>query len=173
MKLELTDPTMEPVDPAKDIRVFVACEDWAVARQARAVLEHIGSGCPNEGRLIYNCWPFDVLSLNPLRALAAGEAQETDMIVFAARDGSPLPEPVLDWISGWLALGGYQCRALVAILTSDAGDHGAPKGMLAQLKKVAQIGEMDFFATSAKSDFGRSRILRFPGRWNLQPEQLQ
>jgi hypothetical protein len=93
-----------------------------------------------------------------LRKLATSEAAAVaDMIIIAAQDGPELPElpeEVIDWISQWLAMREYHSRALVAVLDSDTTKKGASPGIRSQLKKVAELGQMDFFAEASEVEFG-------------------
>jgi hypothetical protein len=52
MKLVLNHPSMEPFEPAKDLKVVVACEGSTNAQQACALLERVGRDSEGEGRLV-------------------------------------------------------------------------------------------------------------------------
>jgi hypothetical protein len=145
---------MEVLDPAKEVRVVVACEDEIAAAQASLVLEQLGSNFEANGRFIYSWWNYEALAITALKKVAALEASVADMIAFAAHDGSKLPEDVIDWISQWLAMGKYHARALVAILDSGTKKKAASRSILSQLGQAAQIGQMDFFATRACASRG-------------------
>ena len=142
---------MDLFDPAKDMRVVVACEDSTAAARASVVLERIGGEGEGQGRGHYCWWNYEILAIPSLKKVAALEAAAADMIAFAAHDGSELPEDVVDWISMWLAMGDFRSRALVAILDSDTAGNGNSQSILSQLNKVAELGQMDFFATCAHS----------------------
>jgi hypothetical protein len=150
MELVLNQPSMEPFEPGKDLKVVVACEDYTNAQRACELLARIGLNSKAAGRLIYSWWNFEVLTITSLRALAASETAAADMIMIAAHDGPELPGGVVDWISQWLAMREFHPRALVALLDSGTARKGTAPGILSQLKKVAATGHMDFFTTQAK-----------------------
>lgn len=159
MQLVLNQPNMEAYKPGDDLKVVVACESSKNAETACALLARLAHNNEAEGRLIYSWWNFEVLAIGSLRKLAAGEAAAADMIIIAAQDGPKLPEEIIDWMSLWLATGEQRCRALVALLDSAAPKAGVAAGIGSQLKKVAELGLMDFFAkgTEAKLEAALKR----------------
>ena len=142
---------MEPFEPAKDLKVVVACEDSSAAGRVCTMLKRIGHNCHAEGRLIYSWWNFDGLTIAALKKLAAMEAASANMIVIAAHDRAKLPEEVLDWLSQCLTVSDYRPKkALVALFDLDTTKKGGPHSILSQLKKVAEWGQMDFFANGTE-----------------------
>jgi hypothetical protein len=139
----------EVFDPGKVIRVVVACEDAAAAAQASLVLERIEGNFEANGRIIHSWWNYEDLAITALKKVAGFDAAVADIIAFAVHDGSQLPEEVIDWISQWLAMGEKHSRAFLAILDSDGKKNGASRGTLSQLCKVAELGQMNFFAICA------------------------
>lgn len=148
--MELNQPFMAPFEPAKDMRAVIAGEGSADAAKVCAVLERIGRDCQTEGRLIYSWWNFDGLTITALRKLAALEAAAADMIVIAVRDREELPDAVVNWLSQCLAMAEFRPRALVALLDAENGKEGASNVIISQLKKVAEWGQMDFFANGSE-----------------------
>jgi hypothetical protein len=148
MELVLDHPDNRAIEPTKDLVVVVACEAAATAPRACELLERIGRSAGVEGRLIYSWWTFAVLASASLRQLAASEAAAADMIMIAAREGPGLPEAVKDWISLCLASREQHLRprALVALLESGKKPNGASCGVLSELKQLAELGAVDFFA---------------------------
>ena len=151
MQLVLNDPLLEPLELGKDLKVVVACENSQSAEAACGLLARLALNSAADGRLIYGWWNFDVLTIAALRPLAAAETALADMVVVAARAGPGLPAEVIEWMSLWLAAGEHRCRALVALLDSGAARDRAAGGILAQLKKVAELGQMDFFAKGTEA----------------------
>jgi len=149
MKLALNEPGMKPFDSARDLKVFVACENPAAAAQACDALERIGRNIEADGRLIYSWWNFEVLAIPSLKQLAGAEAAEADLMIIAARDGSKVPKQIIDWFNLQLATGTCRCRALVALLDSNGIEKAAALETLAQLKKIAKLWRLDFFAKGA------------------------
>jgi hypothetical protein len=146
MKLALNEPGMKPFEAARDLKVFVACENPAAAAQACDVLDRIGRNIEADGRLIYNWWNFEVLAIPSLKPLAGAEAAEADLIIVAAHDGSKVPKEIIDWLNSQLSMGTCRCRALVALLDSHGIRKTASLETLAPLKKIAKLCRIDFYA---------------------------
>ena len=148
MEIVLKHPNDGPIEGMKDLVAIVVCEEPATAPRACALLSRIGHNAGAEGRLIYSWWTFGVLASASLRQLAASEAAGADMVIIATREGPGLPESVKDWISLWLATGAYhhRPRALVALLEPGEKQHGASRGVRAELKSLAEADGVDFFA---------------------------
>ena len=152
MRLELNQPFMEPFEPAKDLKVVIACESSTAAGRVCGVLERIGRNCATDGRLIYSWWNFDGLSIASLRKLAAMEAAAANMIVIAAHDREELPEVVVNWLNQCVAMTEFHPRALVALLDLDTAKKKISRAIISQLKKVAEWGQMDFFANGTEGE---------------------
>ena len=153
MELVLKHPDMGPVDSAKDLVAIVVCEDPMNAPRACAMLKRVGSKAGVQGRLLYSWWTYDVLASASLRLLAASEAATADMVIIAAREGPGLPEGVKEWIRLWLATGEYhpRRRAMVALLEPDKKQSGPSRGVLSELKHLAEADDVDFFANGEES----------------------
>jgi hypothetical protein len=132
----------------KDVVAIVVCEETATAPRACALLSRVGRDAGAEGRLIYSWWTFGVLASASSRQLAASEAAAADIVIIATREGPGLPESVKNWINLWLATGEYhhRPRALVALLEPGKKQNGASRGVLAELKSLAEADGVDFFA---------------------------
>ncbi len=155
MKLVLDQPWMQPFDPAKDVRVVIACEDSTAAEQACALLDCVGKDCGAGGRLIYRWWNFEVLAINSLRELASYEAAAADLIIIAAHESGKLAPGIRDWITRWLELRKGRGGALVALLASTPEVTGAPKVVFSKLKASAARGHLDFFAATCDPEAAR------------------
>lgn len=152
MKMVLKSPNEAPYEPGKDFSVVIACADSAAAAPACEILELIEASLTDEGRLFYQWWNFEVLTVNSLRELAAVEAATADIIIIGLHEGHGLPREVTDWMKQWLGLRKNRHGALVALLDSDLKDTDASQEILAHLKQAATFGHMDFFTTRAKDE---------------------
>lgn len=170
MILALNQTGMDPFEPGRDLKVLVAYERMADGMRACRLLERVGLDSGAEGRLICSWWKFEALAKTPSRRLAAIEAAEAGMIVFAATDAAELPEQIIDWISRALAKGEYHPRALVALLGSDPARNGHSPGLLEQLKKMALLGQMNFFANGGKGEL-EAALTGVLGRRESQPAE--
>ena len=128
----------ETSQPWNDLGVFVMCEGSDRGRQVCDLLDQVGSNAA--------WWSFEALASTPLRQMAASEAARADLIILAAQAGRTLPEPVIEWFSLWLAVQECSPQAIVALLDADPDQKKTSEGIFAQLKGVAELGELDFFA---------------------------
>lgn len=138
-------------DPGKDVKVFVACEGSANAKEACALLERLARNTKADGRLFYSWWNFEVLPITALRKMAATEAAAADLVIIAGQNSQELPESVIDWVSQWLTVRDYRCRALMALVDSDRASTQGSRDVLALLRQVATLGQMDFFAKGTEA----------------------
>ena len=159
MELVLRHPDNGPIEPTKDLVAVVVCEEPMTAPRACALLKRVGRQSGSEGRLLYSWWTFGVLASASLRQIAASEAAEADMVIIAAREGPGLPQSIKDWISLWLATGEYhpRRRALVALLEPDKAANGASRGVVTELKHLAEADDIDFIANG--EDVGCEAVL--------------
>jgi len=163
MKLVLKSPNEAPFEPSKDFSVVIACADSSAAAPACEVLELIESGLTDEGRLFYQWWNFEVLTVDSLRELAAVEAATADIIIIGLHEGRGLPPEVSEWMKQWLGLRKNHPGALVALLDPELKTTAASEQILAHLRQAAAFGHMDFFATRAREG-GDPEVARWAGR---------
>jgi len=152
MKMVLKSPNEAPYELGRDFSVVIACADSSTAAPACEVLELIQENLTDEGRLFYQWWNFEVLTVSSLRELAAAEAATADIIIIGLHEGHGLPREVTDWMKQWLGLRKNRPGALVALLDSDLQANDASQKILSHLKQAAAFGHMDFFTTRAKED---------------------
>jgi|GEM_PF-1862030 len=163
MKLVLKSPNEAPFESGKDFSVVIACEDSSTAAPACEVLELIERRLTDEGRLFYQWWNFEVLTVDSLRELAATEAATADIIIIGLHEGRGLPPEVSEWMKRWLGLRKDRPGALVALLDPDLKTTAASEQILAHLRQAAAFGHMEFFATRAKEG-GDSEVARWASR---------
>lgn len=148
----LKSPNEAPYEAGRDFSVVIACADSSAAAPACEVLELIEENLTDEGRLFYQWWNFEVLTIHSLRELAAAEAAMADIIIIGLHEGQGLPQEVSDWMKQWLGLRKNRPGALVALLDSYLKTTDASQEILSHLKQAAAFGHMDFFATRAKEE---------------------
>ena len=146
MQLVMNEPGLAPCRPANDLMVLLACEDFNRGQEVCSRLERAGRGAITKGRLIHALWNFDALTITALRQVAADEAAQADLIILIAADGTSLPATVIDWMNLWLAVKECRSQVLVALLNPAVGRGGFSPRILAQLKGLAGLGRIDFFA---------------------------
>ena len=163
MKLVLKSPNEAPFEPGKDFSVVIACADSSTAAPACEVLELIEGRITDEGRLFYQWWNFEVLTVESLRELAAVEAATADIIIIGLHEGRGLPREVSEWMKQWLGLRAGRPGALVALLAADLKTTAASERILAHLRAAAEFGHLEFFATRAREG-GDAEVARWAGR---------
>ena len=147
---ELPDsPDDATSDSAENFSVVVAYLNSAGDLQARALLERVGRGVGQSGRMICSLWDFKSLAAPALAAVAVAAAQEAHVIVIATQEGKPLPPAVRNWISNALLIRPNHPRALVAVLDRDPAPSGIPQVVRPYLEEIARSGGMEFFASAS------------------------
>jgi hypothetical protein len=78
--------------------------------------------------------------------MAAEQATRADLIIVATHEREELPPVLEEWVRLWfLKKAGYPC-ALVALLEPPENNTDSPQGIHSYFEKVAQRGELAFFA---------------------------
>ena len=150
MKVILDGSDSQRFDKVRDIRVLVAYQNAAFALRSEAMLERVGSAAGEGGRLIYTLWDFASLAVTPLIKIAAEDASNSDIVVFAAQEGEVLPKSVRDWIARWLLIKNGLPKVMVASLQPDPEHGRRPPVLLPYLAQVAEYGKMHFFAGTSE-----------------------
>jgi len=90
-------------------------------------------------------WRFDLLSARSLAAIAAGEAEAADMVIFAMHSPGILPPPVKRWVRSWTGRRSGGPGAMVLLL--DGAGQRSSRSFPAEafLKEAADGAGMDFF----------------------------
>jgi hypothetical protein len=124
------------------IKIVIAYDTAATAKRAEAIYERLTERLGNDFDFEQRLWRFDVLEEETLRAEAAKDTADADIVIVATNDDNKLPEGVQSWLESSLQqhAGG---AALVALL-----DHPSPP-VQPYLEEVARRGGMDFFAQSS------------------------
>ena len=151
MKVILDGTDSQPFDQVGDIRALVVYQNAAFALRSKAMLERVGRAAGKGGRLIYTLWDFDSLAAPALMAVAADDARNSDIVVFAAQEGEILPRAVRNWISCWIGTRSGHPRAIVASLQFHPEHSRRPPVLLPYLAQVAEHGKMHFFSGTTES----------------------
>jgi hypothetical protein len=152
MNLVLKTPDAAPGEAGRDLNVLILGEDSVLAAKARKVLEQLAFNLKADGRLITQCWDFDVLTFDALREVAAAEAAAADIILIGNRDGRALPGQVAAWMRRWLHLRKDRPGALVAVMGPGLKMRPRSRGMISQLNAAAATGGLDFFITGVREE---------------------
>lgn len=120
-----------------------------MAPSACEILELVEENLNEQGRLFYQWWNFEVLTVSSLRELAAVEAATADMILLDLHEGRELPAEITEWFNRWLAMRNDRPGALVALLDLAVKKSDASQGIVLQLGRAAALGHMDFIVSRA------------------------
>ena len=102
-------------------------------------------------------WNSELLRSSKLRALAALEARESDIVMVATEEGAPLSREMQEWFDLWRDRKRRGPAALVALLKRENED--APHFVENSLHAFADHARMDFFCHSeVRSSYPRFRI---------------
>jgi hypothetical protein len=135
-----------PIDlQNSSIKIVIAYDNAATALRAEAIYERLAQRLGDDFDFEQRLWRFDVLEEETLRAEAAKDAADADIVIVATKDDHQLPEGVQSWLESSLQqhAGG---AALVALL-----EHASPP-VQPYLEDVARRGGMDFFAQSSADE---------------------
>jgi hypothetical protein len=148
MEVVLKHPDDAPAEKQDDLVAVVACEDATTAPRVWSMLQRVGREAGGNGRLIYSWWTFAVLGSPSLRQFADSEAAAADIVVVAARGIAPMPKEVRGWLSDWLwtRRDPTRPRALVGLVDADSRHGDWQKGIISELKSLADSVGVDFFA---------------------------
>jgi hypothetical protein len=109
---------------------------------AESLLEKLGPGF----RVRQSSWSSELLRSPKLRALAAMEAREADIVMVAMDEGTPLPADMREWLDLWRDRQRAIPAALVALLKRE--DEDTPRVVEESLQAFADEARMDFFCHS-------------------------
>jgi hypothetical protein len=97
-------------------------------------------------QVMQSVWNIELFKSPKLRALAAKEALEADVVFVATAEGAPLEPEMMAWLELWEKRGRSGGAALVALLKRDSVD--APHIVAETLHQFAKSAKMDFFCHS-------------------------
>jgi hypothetical protein len=127
------------------IKIVIAYDSAATARRAEAMYKRLAQRLGDDFDFEQRLWRFDLLEEETLRAEAAKDAADADIVIVATNDDHKLPEGVQSWLESSVQqhAGG---AALVALLEHPS----AP--VQPYLEDVARRSGMDFFAQSSAEE---------------------
>ena len=124
---------------------LVVYEDFPTGLRARQTLERLAHRLQADAESRLNLWRFDLLEEASLRAQAAQEAADADLVVVSAHGRENLPATVNLWMEEWLCRKGNERCALVLSLDSGAQRTPAATQTVAGLEALAQLANVDVF----------------------------
>ena len=130
---------------AAPFKIVMVYEDFATGLRAKQMFDHLIRDLG--ARLVFHSrlWKFDVLQLPPYRDMAAADAGEADLVIFAAHGTTELPNGVKTWIDQWLLQARPGPRALVSLVDTREESSTATSASCTYLREVAARGGMAYF----------------------------
>jgi hypothetical protein len=161
MKLQLKSAKEVSYEEGRDLRVVILCEDAATTDKAVDILQFLHRQLEDEaGRLFYQWWNFDFLSVPELGEQFVKQTAAADLIIIGFRARPELPEQFITWLRGLPDLRKQRSGAMIALLDSALADSNSEPEMFSELKHAAALSRLDFFATRAAAGikpFGQSQ----------------
>jgi hypothetical protein len=131
---------------AKQVAAVAAYEDSHTDARAAEFCRCLSRQLGQECELSKQMWLLNELRIPQLRAIAAGEAAQADLVIISVHHAPSLPAEVVRWIDEWVAHKRRRPRVLLALFDPVyEGDSGSMQTYLAQ---VAKKGAMEFLVHS-------------------------
>lgn len=131
---------------SKHLAVVAAYEDSLtdarVSEFCRCLGRQIGQHC----EVLKQMWLINELRVPQLRAIAAGEAADSDLIIVSVHHAQSLPLEVTQWIELWL--GHKRRRQMILLALFDPVYQGDSGSMQTYLAQVARKAGMKFLVHS-------------------------
>ena len=165
MELMFKSPKAPPFEEGKDLCVLILCENATTTHKACDVLHLLGRNLKAEaGRLFYQWWNFEFLAAKELWEVFAAEAAAADMIIIGVYAQLDLHEMFDAWLKRLPELRKMHPGAIIAVLDPILVTAESEPEVLSQIKQVAALSRMDFFATHAAEgmEAGIVRCVRDP-----------
>jgi hypothetical protein len=105
----------------------------------------LGQNCSLDKQM----WPLSELRMPQLRAIAAADAANADLIIISVRAAESLPDAVQNWIDLWAKRKGNRPAVLLALF--DRLERGSSTSIQIHLKEVAKRTKMEFLVQSDES----------------------
>lgn len=105
---------------------------------------HLGSKC----EVVKQMWLFSELRITQLRAIAAGEAAQANLVIISAHHAENFPLEVQEWLRLWLDDHQRQSTLLLALF--DPPYQGDSTSLQTYLKNASQRGKLDLFVHAAE-----------------------
>lgn len=147
------------------IKIVIAYDSAATGKRAEAIYDRLARRLGNNFDFEQRLWRFDVLEEEGVRAQAARDAADADIVIVATNENKKLPEGVQDWLESSLQKHSG-AAALVALLEHPS----AP--VQPYLEEVARRGGLDFFAQTGE-EANEIQLPLFDGAESEKPRWLE
>lgn len=128
------------------VAAVAASEDSRTDARVNEFCKNLAQNLGLKTELNKQLWLLSELRLPQLRAIAAGEAAQADLIIISVHHAERLPVEVEAWIELWV--GQKNSRPSVLLALFDPVYQGVSSTMQAYLREIARKGRMEFFVQS-------------------------
>lgn len=138
--------TTATVIPSSAIHVLLVYEDLATGNRVMRIMDSLSHRLGKAVVVRSDMWKFDVLNCASMGRIAAGDAQEADVIVVSAHGAEVLSDEIRSWFQRSLSNRRKRSGALVALLAHTEEEPGRTDQTMAFLEELAKRSHMDFSA---------------------------
>lgn len=138
--------TSKAAIPSSAIQVLLVYEDLATGNRVMRIMDSLSHRLGKGVVVRSDMWKFDVLNCASMGRIAAGDAQEADVIVVSAHGAEVLSDEIRSWFQQSLANRRKRSGALVALLAHTEEEPGRTDQTMAFLADLAKRSHMDFSA---------------------------
>jgi hypothetical protein len=129
------------------LKIVLVYGNKASARLGAKVSNSLRRRLGSDFNVAQSIWNMELLKSAKLRAMAADEARDSDVVIVSTEEGAPLSPEITQWFELWEARQRSAPSALVALLKQE---RGPKKECVAResLHQFAERANMEFFCHS-------------------------
>ena len=128
------------------LKIVLVYGDKATARLGARVSNSLRRKLGSDFQVAQSIWNAELLKSPKLRALAADEARQSDIVIVSVPEGAPLSPEISRWFNLWKHRQRSVPSALVALLNKEK--NGNRKVAEESLHRFADRAKMEFFSHS-------------------------
>ena len=133
----------------KKVAAVAAYEDAHTDERVNEFCRNLGRHLGEKCEIVQQMWLFNELRIPQLRAIAAGEAAQADVVIVSAHHAQSFPSEVKDWIELWL--GHKESRPGVLLALFDPAYQGDSTALQTYLKEVSRRGKKEFLVQTEET----------------------
>ena len=130
----------------KKLAAMAAYEDAHTEARVNEFCRGLGRNLGEQCKIIQQMWLFNELRIPQLRAIAAKEAAQADLVIISVHHAQSFPTEVKDWIGLWL--GQKESRPGVLLALFDPVYQGDSTALQTYLKELSRRGKKEFLVQS-------------------------
>jgi hypothetical protein len=142
--------------PVAWLKVLIAYEDITTGQRAMKLCAKLIDQLGSKYQFRTCLWRFDLLRVAKLIAIAAQDANESDLVLISTHDCGELPAAVKKWMAAWPGPAPPNAKALVALLERAGETAPVDSPVQSYLQAFAEKSRFDFFSQSVPRSTARS-----------------